>query len=84
MKTNYNYSKDTMTIDGTEYSLGPYRRWLIENHESLCSGHFVKALTVMNKTKFYFDWQSIYLKASEYNFLNDYLNELSTNPTRKP
>lgn len=73
-----------MTIDGVVYSLGPYRRWLMENHETLCGNYFVKALSVMNKTKFYFDWQSIYHKASEYNFLNNYIDELSTDPTRKP
>lgn len=70
-----------MTIDGVDYPLSPYRKWLFKHHESLCNGHFVKALKVLDKTKFYFDWQSIYLKASEYQFLNDYINELSTIPS---
>jgi hypothetical protein len=38
---------------------------------------------VLGKTKFYFDWQSIYLKASEYEFLNNYIHELSTLPPRE-
>jgi hypothetical protein len=70
-----------MVIDGVDYPLKPYRKWLTMNHDSLVSGHFVKALQVLGHTKFYFDWQSIYLKASEYQFLNDYLHELSANPT---
>jgi hypothetical protein len=84
VKIHYDYSKDIMAIDGSEYPLSPYRKWLFKNHESLCNGHFIKALKVLGKTKFYFDWQSIYLKASEYQFLNNYINELSTDPTRKP
>lgn len=84
MKISYNYLTDTMEIDGTEYPINPYRKWLLANHEELCSGHFVKALSILGKTKFYYDWQSIFLKASEYKFLNNYLNELSTDPTRKP
>lgn len=83
MKANYNYSKDIMVVDSVEYPLKPYRKWLIENHDSLVSGHFIKSLHVLGKTKFYFDWQTIYLKASEYQFLNDYIHELSADPTRK-
>ena len=71
-----------MIVDGEEYSLSPYRKWLLKNHESLCNGHFVKALKVLDKTKFYFDWQSIYLKASEYQFLKTYLYELSAGVTK--
>lgn len=73
-----------MVVDGTEYHLSPYRKWLFTNHESMCNGHFIKALKIMGKTKFYFDWQSIFLKASEYEFLNNYINELPTDPTAKP
>lgn len=83
MKITYNYSKDIMVVDGTEYPLKPYRKWLFQHHEALCNGHFVKALQVLGKTKFYFDWQSIYLKASEYEFLNNYIHELSTLPPRE-
>lgn len=67
-----------MTIDGVDYQLSTYRRWLIQNHENLCVGHFIRALEVEGKTKFYFDWQSIFLKAYEYQFLKDYIYELST------
>lgn len=81
MKIHYDYSKDLMTIDSVDYPLKPYRKWLMNNHESLCSGHFIKALTVLDKTKFYYDWQSIYLKSSEYEFLKNYIHELSTGST---
>lgn len=69
----YDYSKDLMSVEGVEYKLGPYRKWLMSNHESLCSGHFVKALRVAGKTKFYFDWQTIYHLSQEYGFLTQYI-----------
>jgi len=72
----YDFVKDTMTIDGIEYQLKPYRKWLTDNHERLVSGHFVKALTIGDKTKFYYDWQTIYFLAEEYQFLNDYIKTL--------
>jgi hypothetical protein len=72
----YEYSKDVMIIDGKEYSLKPYRKWLMEYHEGLCRGHFVKALKVDGYTKAYFDWQTIYHLASEYGFLNNYLKTI--------
>lgn len=72
----YDFSKDTMVIDGVEYPLKPYRKWLTENHERLVSGHFVKALTIGDKTKFYYDWQTIYFLSEEYLFLNEYLKTL--------
>jgi len=72
----YDFSKDTMVIDGVEYPLKPYRNWLKENHERLVSGHFVKALTIAGKTKFYYDWQTIYFLAEEYLFINEYIKTL--------
>lgn len=72
----YDFSKDTMVIDGKSYQLKPYRKWLKDNHERLVSGHFVKALTIGDKTKFYYDWQTIYFLAEEYQFLNDYLKSI--------
>lgn len=81
VKIKYNYSLDIMTINGDEYPLIPYRKWLIKNHETLCNGHFVKAIKMLGKTKFYYDWQAIYFIAFEYQFLNKYLHELSTGIT---
>ena len=72
----YDFVKETMTIDGIEDQLKPYRKWLTDNHERLVSGHFVKALTIGDKTKFYYDWQTIYFLAEEYQFLNDYIKPL--------
>lgn len=72
----YDFTKDTMTVDGKCYPLKPYRRWLRENHDRLVSGHFIKALTLGDKTKFYYDWQTIYFLAEEYLFLNDYIKTL--------
>lgn len=72
----YDFVKDTMNVDGIEYQLKPYRKWLTDNHERLVSGHFVKALTMGDKTKFYYDWQTIYFLAEEYQFLNDYIKTL--------
>ena len=72
----YNFSTDTMSHNSKEYPLKPYRKWLINNHEQLVTGHFIKALTVGDKTKFTYDWQSIYFKAEEYQFLHAYLKEL--------
>ena len=72
----YDFSKDIMVFEGKEYPLKPYRKWLIANHERLVSGHFVKALTMGDKTKFYYDWQTIYFLSEEYLFLNDYIKTL--------
>ncbi len=83
VKIKYDYLRDIMLIDGEEYPLKHYRIWLINNHESLCNGHFVKAIKMLEKTKFYYDWQAIYFIAFEYQFLNKYLYELSTGTTNK-
>lgn len=72
----YDYSLDVLILGDTEYALKPYRKWLLTNHESLVTGHFVKALKVGNLTKFYYDWQTIYFLASEYGFLQDYIDSL--------
>jgi hypothetical protein len=72
----YEFSQDIMVYDGIEYPLKPYRKWLFQNHERLVNGHFIKALTVGDKTKFYYDWQTIYFLAEEYLFLNDYIKTL--------
>lgn len=74
----YDYTRDILTLEDVEYQLDPYRRWLISNHEQLCNGHFIKAIHIGKETKFTYDWQSIYLKAEEYQFLNDYIHERNT------
>jgi len=65
-----------MVINGLEYPLKPYRQWLMKNHERLVTGHFIKALTVGGRTKFYYDWQTIYFLAEEYQFLDNYTNNI--------
>lgn len=74
----YDYIEDIMIVDGVEYQLRPYRIWLIQNHEQLCSGHFIKAIRVGDKTRFTYDWQTIYFKSEEYQFLNNYMHEINT------
>jgi hypothetical protein len=69
----HDFSRDVMVIDGVEHPLKPYRKWLLVNHESLVTGHFIKSLRVGEIVKFYYDWQTIYFLASEYGFLNNYL-----------
>lgn len=71
----YNYILDIVTVDDVDYQLSEYRSWLLYNHEQLCSGHFVKAINVGRKVMFTYDWQSIYLKAEEYQFINDFIYE---------
>jgi hypothetical protein len=72
----YDYSKDIVSVDGVDYELKPYRKWLMRNHESLVVGHFVKAIKVGSQTKFYYDWQTIYFLANEYGFFQDYVSSL--------
>lgn len=74
----YDYIEDNMHVDGVEYQLRPYRIWLVQNHEQLCSGHFIKAIRVGDRTRFTYDWQTIFFKAEEYQFLNDYINEVNS------
>lgn len=76
MKVKYDYSKDTMNVDGVEYPLRPFRKWLISNHEGMVQKHFIKALTTVHGTKYTFDWAHIYFLASEYGFLTNYLKTL--------
>lgn len=75
----YDYINDTIQVQDVDYQLSMYRKWLLKNHNQLCSGHFIKAIRSGDKTQMTFDWQSIYLKAEEYQFLNNYLNEINTN-----
>lgn len=70
----YDYSKDIVLHNDVEYALKPYRRWLMENHESLVSGHFVKAIYSRGKIRFTYDWSTIYFLANEYGFFENYLN----------
>lgn len=79
----YNYTLDSIYVNDTLYPLEAYRKWLLSTHSQLCSGHFVRAVRSNGKTIFTYDWQSIYLKAEEYQFLNDYINEInSTGPSQ--
>lgn len=79
MMVKYDYSSDVVTVDGVDYPLSDYRRWLLLNHSQLCSGHFIKAIKIKDKTVFTYDWQSIYLRAEEYEFLNDFIHDTRTN-----
>lgn len=71
----YDYTKDIAIRDGIEYPLKPYRQWLMKNHESLVSGHFVKAIYSRGKIRFTYDWSTIYFLANEYGFFENYLND---------
>lgn len=73
----FNYEKDTFEVGGTEYSLSPFRSWLLDNHQTLCANHFVKAINVNGKVRFTYDWQHIYFLANEYSITKQYINELS-------
>lgn len=74
----YIYTDGYMLIDGAEYPFDGYQKWLLQNHEQLCIGHFVKAIHSGGRTIFTYDWQTIYLKSEEYQFLNDYINEINS------
>lgn len=78
MVIKYNYIDDLVTVDGVDYQLSAFRSWLLSNHEQLCSGHFIKAINVGDRVRFTYDWQSIYLKAEEYQFINDFIYETTT------
>lgn len=74
----YDYTVDIVYVNDAQYQLDAYRKWLLSNHSQLCSGHFIKAVRSQGKTVFTYDWQSIYLKAEEYQFLNDYIDEINS------
>ena len=65
-----------MISEGVEYPLKPFRKWLLDNHSDLCSGHFIKAIAVGTSVRFTYDWQHIYFIASEYSFTKNYIDEL--------
>jgi hypothetical protein len=75
--TMYDYTNDRMIIGGVVYGLNNYRKWLVKNHEQLCAGHFIRSISVGNKTRMTYDWQSIFHKAEEYQFLKNYINEVN-------
>ena len=76
VKIKYDYSNDIMNIDGSDYQLKPYRKWLISNHEEMVQRHFVKAISTPRGTKYTFDWSHIYFLASEYGLLSNYLKSI--------
>lgn len=78
----YNFSDGFMVVDGVSYPFGDYQIWLLQNHEQLCIGHFVKAIHSGGRTIFTYDWQTIYLKSEEYQFLNDYINEINSTSSK--
>lgn len=71
----YDYKNNILTSEGVEYPLDDYRNWLLANHQSLCSGHFIRAIKTSNGTIFTFDWQTIFHVSEVYNFIKDYTNE---------
>lgn len=78
----YDYINNKLTVQGIDYQLDDYRVWLLANHQSLCSGHFIRAIKTQDGTKFTFDWQTIFHLAEVYNFINDFTNEQSNIPTK--
>jgi len=76
VKIKYDYSEDLMVIDGVNYPLKPYRKWLIINHEELVSNHFIKSITTLSGQKQTFDWAHIYFVAGEYGFISSYIKTL--------
>lgn len=77
MEIKFDYSRDLFIADDTEYPLDGLRKYLIDNHEGLVRGHFIKAIRSGGKTKFTFDWDAIYFKAKQYSIIKNYLHELS-------
>lgn len=78
----YDYKNNLLTAQGVEYQLDDYRMWLLANHQSLCAGHFIRAIKTPEGTTFTFDWQTIFHVAEVYNFINDFINEQSNIPTK--
>lgn len=76
LTVNFDYSLDTMKVDGTIYPLKPLRQYLSREHPELLEGHFIKAIRSGGKTKFTFDWDTIYFKANEYGYIKNYLHEI--------
>lgn len=74
----YNYSEGYLAYDGVLYPFDEYQKWLLRNHEQLCIGHFIKAIHSGGRTVFTYDWQTIYLKAEEYQFYKNYVNEINS------
>lgn len=79
----FDYAKDVMTVDGVDFQLVPFRKWLLKTHEQLCNGHYIRAIKTGNKTRFTYDWQQIYFLADQYEFTKQYIHELHLNTTGK-
>jgi len=73
--TKYDFKLDILLVNNNSYSLKDYRKWLLNNHETLCQKHFIKALTIGGVTKFTFDWQGVYNTSERYNFLKNFIDE---------
>ena len=80
----YDYINDLMTLEGVSYPLSPFRKWLLFNHEQLCTAHFIRSIKVGKKTKFTYDWQHIFFIANEYNFTKQYIHELQNSTRETP
>jgi len=79
MQIKFDYRKDEFTVDEQPYPLAGLRKHLINNHEDLVSGHFIKAIHSAGRTKFTFDWDAIYFKAKEYSIIKNYIHDLQGN-----
>jgi hypothetical protein len=74
----YDYSKDTMRINGVDYPLKDYRNWMRAMHPDIIINHMVRYVIKSGKPKPTYDWQHIYFLAEEYGLLKKYINERTT------
>lgn len=74
-----------MNVEGADYQLSAFRKWLLTNHEELVQNHFVKAVRVKGGVKFTYDWQHIYFIAEQYDFTKQFIyDHTSTSPKQIP
>lgn len=71
----YDYVSDLMRINGVNYSLKDYRKWMKRNHPDIIVNHMVRYVRKNDKMTPTYDWQHIYFIAEEYGLLKKYINE---------
>lgn len=74
----YDYTKDVMVVEGKEYSLKPFRKYLVQVCHDIVTAHRVARIWSSGKYRDTYDWQQIYFLASELLITKQYIDEINS------
>ena len=62
---HFNYSTDTVNIDGKKYNLEDIRQHLFDTDPAIIFSHRVKKIWIGGEYKWTYDWDTIYFKSKQ-------------------